>query len=475
MAVTMNDMDVFVAIEQGPQAARALAYDASGRRLGEAFSSLGPRRNALGHLEYDPFDLLDAIQVVVDSLAREVSADRWVACGLVTEASAVACWDEASDEPLSPIIAAGDRRAGVGPSSQLRTALQRVSGQPFAGDPGGGRLRWWLDHSPAVRTAAAAGTLVLGPLSSFLLHQLLDNRPRVTDQASAASLDLCLPGTPGWCEGLLELFGLPRDFLPSIARTATLYGHLRVGERRVPLTASTVAGSAEPLAGGLPDPRTIYARLDDTTTILQPTATPVIAPPLATRPLVDIDGLPGFALGGSMGGVGHAIDALAAQHGADADRLLLSLEGAPLPGVDAPLHLADFGSGLWRAELQPRLEGPGDLREQLAAILEATAFMLRAHLDEMRRHGLPAPTCLVAEGRLAANRWICRLVATLVGVPVLRSGSNDAAARGLAWIVAGHPGGWTRPHVETILPGPHEAALARYLRWLSLMPPPPGN
>ena len=470
----MNDMDAFIAIEQGPHGARALAYDAGGRRLGEAFSSLGPRCNALGHVEYDAEDLLDAVRVVVDSLARQVAADRWAACGLVTEGAAVACWDETSDSTLAPVIAAGDRRAGSAPSPQLRAAMRRISGQPCSGNLGGSRMRWWLDHSAPVRTSAAAGHAVLGPLSSFLLHRLLDEHPRLTDGASAACLDLCAPGKPGWCDELLALFGLPQAFLPTIVPTATAYGHLNVGGRRVPMQASTVAGSAAPFADGLPDPRHVFIQLDAVTTILQPSGMPIIAAPLATTLLGDFGGLSHYALEGRMEGVGNAIDALAVQHGAEPDRLLLSLEGAPLPGVDAPFHLGDLGSGLWQAELPERLEGQGGLREQLAATLEAAAFVLRTHLDEMHQH-LPAPVLIVAEGRLAANRWMCRLLATLAGVPVQRSSGNDAAARGLAWIVAGQPAAWARADVEMIAPEPREATLARYLHWLSLMPPPRGD
>ena len=78
-----------------------------------------------------------------------------------------------------------DRRAhpGCASSSAHGDAVHRKTGLFLSPHYGASKLRWALDHLPAVRAARAAGTLCWGPQASFLVFRLPEERTLVRRSA----------------------------------------------------------------------------------------------------------------------------------------------------------------------------------------------------------------------------------------------------------------------------------------------------
>jgi hypothetical protein len=71
--------EVFIAIDQGGHATRASAYSATGDLEGAAFVSVATQRNALGHVEHDPEEIVASVGTALAELARIVAPQRWLA------------------------------------------------------------------------------------------------------------------------------------------------------------------------------------------------------------------------------------------------------------------------------------------------------------------------------------------------------------------------------------------------------------
>lgn len=468
----MND-PVYVAIDQGGHATRATAYDASGAAQGAAIVTIATQRNALGHIEHDPEEVVASVTTALAELTRHVAASRWAGAGFAVQRSSLVCWDAADGSALSPVISWQDRRNAAWLKGLARRGdeVHRLTGLPLSPHYGASKIRWCLDHLPAVRAAAAQGRLRAAPLASYLLHRLLAERPFVADASTAARTLLWSPFERDWCDELLALFGIPRTVLPRAVGTGGRFGTLARDGLAVPVTVCNGDQSVVPFAAGPLDPDAAYVNLGTGAFVLRPVPQALRAPPLLTS-VIRADELRfDCVLEGSVNGAGAALEWFERHQGAAADRMLALLDGAAPVDEAAPFFLngvSGLGSPFWKPDFETRFVGAGSELQQCRAVLESVAFLIKANLDEMERHH-PAPARLVTSGGLAENRLLCRLLAGLSELPADRASDREATSRGLAFLVAGEPPGFQAPAPERFEPEVEPRLLARYLKWLDLM------
>jgi len=463
--------DVVVAIDQGGHATRAVAYDARGERLAAASMPVDTRRSGTDRVEHDGEQLVGSVARALESLAGQVGTARWQAVGLGVQRSSIACWNRETGALLSPVISWQDRRqaAWLRRFDGRAAEIHRLTGLPLSPHYGASKLRWCLDHLPAVRDAAAGGRLCAGPLASLLLARLLEGAPCVADESNASRTQLWSPRRRAWSRELLDMFGVPATILPVLVPTRGRFGLLEAGGRRVPLTACTGDQAAVPFAAGPLDPGTAYVNLGTGAFVLRPVPRPLAAAPLLTSVLDSDDGQVLYALEGTVNGAGSALDWFGQQDGIDAHGMLPALRDTP--PADGPLFLngvSGVGSPFWIPRFESRFVGHGDRLQRLRAVIESIAFLLRANLDAMEsRAGRPAR--IVASGGLSACGALLTALASLANVTVERLDDPEATARGVAFLAAGKPGGWSAPRRERREPTRSEALEARYARWLALM------
>ena len=139
--------------------------------------------------------------------------------------------------PLTPIVTWQDKRSqevldrleADGRAEQVRER----SGMPLDPYFSAGKLAWLLENDAAVAAARDAGTLRLGTVDALLCDRL--GAGFATDPSTASRTQL-RPAAGMGPDSLLEIFGVPREALPAIAR------HRRRPRRAAP----------RPLAGRAP-------------------------------------------------------------------------------------------------------------------------------------------------------------------------------------------------------------------------------
>src|SRR5688500_15059517 len=282
---------VHVAIDQGGHATRASAWSADGTLEGAALVTIATQRNALGHVEHDPDELVGSVETALAEVAHIVEPPRWQAVGLAVQRSSLVCWEKEDGRALSPVLSWQDTRGAAWLRGLSRRAedVQRLTGLTLSPHYGASKLRWCLDHLPDVRSAAAQSRLAAGPLAAFLLHRLLEERPFLADASTAARTLLWSPFERAWSAELLELFGIPREVLPQSTGTSQAFGTLAFGGRRVPVVVCTGDQSVVPYASGPLDFDAAYVNLGTGAFVLSSTAEALPAPPLLTSLISDDD------------------------------------------------------------------------------------------------------------------------------------------------------------------------------------------
>lgn len=462
---------LYLALDQGGHASRALVFDRHGRLQAKAVVETTERRFPPDRVQQDGDELVGSLRRAAEEAIVSLGgrAANIAAAGLATQRSSIICWDRESGAALSPVLSWQDRRAHEWLQQfnpQTETIHQRT-GLVLSAHYGASKLRWCLDHLPAVAAARDAGRLVMGPLASYLLFRLLRERPLLIDPSNAGRTLLWNLGTFDWDNELLGLFGIPRAVLPACVPTRHGYGAFAVHGHDIPLTVLNGDQSAALFALGRPHANTAYVNLGTGAFVLRVLGElPARRPGLLCSVAWKSDGESAYVIEGTVNGAGSALEWAEQKLGAkDVENQLAGwwkMETTP------PLFLngvSGLGSPFWVPDFDSRWIGAGTPAAKVVAVAESILFLIQCNLEEMKKTFSQFEQIFVSGG-LSMNDVLCVKLANLTGLPVYRPAEREATARGLAWLTANCPGewpeqefgGWFRPVEDPPL-------RERYVRW----------
>ncbi|HXF78890.1 MAG TPA: FGGY family carbohydrate kinase [Usitatibacter sp.] len=472
----MNGPPLYLAIDQGTHASRAIVVDGAGRVVSRGERAIGLAHPQPDRAEQDGEEMVASVfDAIGDALARlGPRAHDVAAAGLASQRSSAACWDRRDGRPLAPLFSWQDRRmhewlARFEPQGE---SIHRKTGLFLSAHYGASKLRWALDHLAAVREARDAGTLAWGPQASFLVFRMTEERSLFADPQCAARTQLWNLATRDWDPELLALFGLPAGFLPKSVPTCHAYGTLRIGGHRIPLVAVNGDQSAAVFAFGQPEEDCAYVNVG-TSAFVQRAV--MRAPPYLPRSLTGIILDHGrttvYSVEGNVNGAGSAIAWLRDELGvADVEARLaewLERPGAP------PLFLngiAGLGGPFWKPHFESRFVGDGEPWQKAVAVVESMAFLLQVNIDEIGKY-LPPARRMRVSGGVSRLDGLCARLASLSGLPVHRRDDPEATARGIGYLAAGRPARWNEGAADEALFEPKDdpALRERYRCWREQM------
>ncbi|MFS0911007.1 FGGY family carbohydrate kinase [Microbacterium sp. 179-I 3D2 NHS] len=200
-------MTTVLAIDQGTSGTKAVVVGASGEVLALSEVSVRPTYLPGGGVEHDPQAVLDSVlragRIAVDQARVDIDVVT-----LANQGETVLAWDPTSGRPLSNMVVWQDRRS-ESICAELRDHADHIAARtglvldPYFSAPKQAWIRRNVTREGVVTTS-----------DSWLLHQLTGEF--VTD-ASTASRSLVVDvDRVAWDDGLLDLFGLADERMPSI-------------------------------------------------------------------------------------------------------------------------------------------------------------------------------------------------------------------------------------------------------------------
>jgi len=468
---------LYLAIDQGTHASRALVFDARGEIVGHGEREVALIRPQADWAEHDAEEIVASVHAAVAQAAAGLGsrAGELAAAGLSCQRASAVCWDRVSGAPLSPIFSWQDRRmhAWIDTLQPHGDEVHRRTGLFLSPHYGASKLRWALDHLPPVRRALDSGRLAWGPMASFLAFRLLKERPLLADPQCAARTQLWNLQTRDWDDDLLRLFGLPAGCLPASALTCRRWGTLASGGVEVPLMAVNGDQSAAVFAFGWPEADSAYVNIGTSAFVQRALlrAPGHVPRQLTGIILADVDATV-YMVEGNVNGAGAGIEWLAGELGIDdlPARLPEWLD-RPAPSVLFLNGIAGLGGPFWQARFDSRFVG-GDSAEpwqKAVALVESIAFLLQANVEHMAPHVPPLARIRISGG-VSRLDGLCRRLASLNGVPVHRRDDPEASARGIAYLAAGRPAQWHAGASEDVFAPRDDLPLReRYRRWRALM------
>ena len=470
----MQNDDLILAIDQGTHATRAVIFDVQGRQVAMAQQAVDLQVLDNTRVEQSPEQILSSMQQVVGEVLRHpaIDSNRVRHAGLATQRSSVLAWTRDSGAALSPVLSWQDRRAATAlqPLSQLGGNIRQATGLRLSPHYGASKLQWLLANLPEVAAAQAQENLVMGPLASYLLQHLLTGAPTLVDDANASRTLLWNLGTRDWDDTLLNLFDIPRRMLPHCRPILHDYGVTTSGS--IPLRAVNGDQTAALYARGMPPEKTITVNIGTGAFVLLPIADPGSCPDGLLAGLSRSNAeICDYYAEGTVNGAAAALEWAAQHYG------LRDWSGqlpAWLDQIDAPPVFLNSVGGLgapwWRPGPEPRfLTEPESPATALVAIVESILFLAQTNIDLLQGMN-PEVEAIRISGGLARLDGLCQKLANLSGLAVQRPEQHEATARGIAWLAAGGPAGWSRGgEGHTFLPGKDRYLQARYRRFIEAL------
>lgn len=470
-----NDAALYLVIDQGGHASRVIVFDHHGEIIAHSQQAVSVRHPAADQVEQDPEELITSIRQAIDQAIQQLGErkTRLIVAGLASQRSSIVCWDRRDGAALSPVISWQDRRnrEWLQQFDSRHAWIHARTGLPVTPHYGASKLRWCLDHLPAVQTAYAEGHLALGPVAAYYLFRQLANAPHLIDPANAGRTQLWNIQSGDWDPALLELFAIPAGLLPQCVDSSYAYGDLELDGLKLPLRLLMGDQPAALYAHGRPESAVFYVNIGTGAFIqsLQPQRQSEAGAFLQSVIYRSGDKTD-YAIEGTVNGAGSALDWLCEQY--QIDHLFDHLSGWLQTVEDPPLFIngiSGLGSPFWVANLDSRFIGDAEYPAKAVAVIESIAFLIMENISGINRLTTNARQITITGG-LSALDSLCQRLADISGLTVMRPGECEATARGCAFLLAGQPRDWLPVEPLTSFDPRENLPLKdRYQRWRSLL------
>lgn len=423
-------------IDLGSTGVRAAIFSGDGGLLGSDYRELEARFPEPGLVEQDATAMWEAtVAVMRGALERSgVAAGALAAVGIANQRSSVMAWEAGSLRPLSAMIGWQDTR-----TEQRCTELVEA-GFFVTTFMAASKAEWIINNEKEARAAADGGSLRFGFPNSWLAAKLTGGA-HVTDRANASATGLYAYLDACWDGPLLEALGIDEAWLPEIVDSA----------ERVGVISADVLGAELPLAGMCGDQQASMfglacreegtskcsfgtaAMLDtntgDSVTLAGPGTYPLVAWSTAARTVYCVEATvvtAGAALQWLRDGLGLVADA--------AETSDLALSVADSGGVWAVPAFQGLGTPAMDSNARAMIGGlsrGSGAAEICRAVLDGVAQRVADAAESLWDPG-PRPEVLRVDGGASHNDYLMARQADLLGLPVERGQTSDAAALGAA-------------------------------------------
>jgi len=448
-----------LALDQGTTGSTALVVDADGALRAKGYAELPQHFPQPGWVEHDPAQIwTTTVQAVSEAVTvGGITPAEIAAVGITNQRETAIVWERASGRPVHHAIvwqcrrtaAICDRLKADGAEPEIRRKTGLVVDPYFSGT----KIRWMLDHDPALRPRAERGELCFGTVDTWLLWQLTGGAVHATDPSNA-SRTLCYDiHRRRWDEGLCRLLGVPMALLPEVKPSAGIFGETaKAGWLPGGIPVAGIAGDQQAALFGQAcvEPGMAKNTYGTGCFALLNTGERAVTSTqgLLTTVAWTVEGRTTYALEGAVFIAGAAVQWLRdglgiVREAAETQALAQSVPDTG--GVYLVPAFVGLGAPYWDPYARGTIVGitRGTTRAHLArAALEAIAYQSRDVLDTMNRESGVPLTALRVDGGAAANDFLCQFQADVLGVEVLRPSVTETTGLGAAYLAGVGAGLW---------------------------------
>jgi glycerol kinase len=451
-------MRYILALDQGTTSSRAVLVGEDGVPVAIAQEEFPQHYPRPGWVEHDPEDIWRSqLACARGCLERaRISPSQVVAIGVANQRETTLIWDRATGRPLHNAIVWQCRRSAPICEELKASGLAEVvrSRTGLVLDPyfSATKLMWLLRNVPQLREKALHGEALFGTVDTYLIWRLSGGRLHITDPSNASRTMLFNLTSLRWDDELLEAFGIPREMLPEVRPSSSVYGEADPAllGARVPIASAIGDQQAALFGQGCFAPGQAKNTYGTGCFLLLNVGQEPIFPANGLLDTVawDLGRGATYALEGSVFVAGAAIQWLRDELGIIAsarESEELAATVADTGGVYFVPAFVGLGAPYWDPHARGVIAGltRGSGRAHIVrAALEAICYQTRDVLEAMVREGAQKAALLRADGGAAQNNLLLQLQADILGLPIERPRYTEVTALGAAFLAGLAVGLW---------------------------------
>jgi len=435
----------YLVIDQGGHGTRARVFDGQGKALLSAHAPLETQHPRVGWFEQDAGLLEQSLKSCLQQLEQLVREKNLLilSAALITQRSSLLAWDQETRQALTPIISWQDTRNSDWLQQRIHSgdfnlqALKQQTGLRLNAHYGASKMRWLLDHDPAVQRAARQQRLLFLPLAAYAIHLLTANSQPVVDAVSASRTFLTELGSTDWSPHLCSLFQIDHHLLPPIVNTRHAFGHLTLAGQHIPLEVVGGDQSFIPFAYGNHELHQSLLINAGTGAFIQTALSPNETPTGLLCSLSAIDTQQSLTVAeGTVNACASALDWLWEQEHKSLS--IEEMEQALLTVSMPPVfhhRITALGSPYWLPAGESFFSAPATLPEKAVAVIESIVFLLAINIDLLQQVK-PGLQHILISGGMAQSNGFCQKLANVSRMIVIRHRDHEASAQGAVFYLA---------------------------------------
>ena len=433
-------------LDQGTTSTRFIVFNELGEIVGQHQLEHQQILPSPGWVEHDADEIWQNTQKVISGAisSAKISSSDLAAIGITNQRETVIAWNRKTGAPLANAIVWQDTRTSDyvnALSDSDKSVITGKTGTPIAPYFSASKMAWLLKNKISDTTDLAFGTI-----DSWLLFKLTGEF--ATDVTNASRTQLMNLESLDWDDQLLEIFGIKREWLPTIKSSSEIYGKTADG---VPIAG--ILGDQQAAMVG----QTCFTKGESKTTYgtgnfaLLNTGSELVRSKngLITTVLFKLGNAPvQYALEGSVAVTGSAIQWLRDQLGIIEKSSDIEALAASVPDNGGVYFVPAF-SGLfapyWRSDARGVIVGltRANTKAHIArATLEAICYQTKEVMDAMQADSGITLSEMRVDGGITKNSLCMQLQADIMDIDVVKPVITETTALGAAFAAGIAVGVW---------------------------------
>ena len=410
-------------------------------------------------MEHNPEDILSSVFSVIKSAVAgsEIDCADIEAIGITNQRETVVAWDADTGKAAYNAIVWQCRRTAADCSKLIEAGCDKLIYEKTGLMPdayfSATKIKWLTDNVPRVKELADCEKLRIGTVDAYIMYMLSGGKIFATDYTNAARTMLFNIHKREWDSDLLQLFGIKREILPSVCPSGQVYGNMSADilGREIPICAAAGDQQAAMFGQRCFAKGAMKCTFGTGCFLLCNTGGDAVNSKrgLITTLASDADGLPCYALEGSVFTAGSAVQWLRdemriIETSAESERAAISVSDSG--GVYIVPAFVGLGAPYWDSDARGTICGitRATTREHIIrATLEAIAYQCCDVIHAMERDMGENIARLSVDGGASANNFLMQFLADITGAEIVRPRIIETTALGAAMLAARTFGGNT--------------------------------
>lgn len=442
----------YLGIDQGTTGVTAILFDRRWNQVSRGYCEEKQFYPNAGWVEHDPEDVWQCVlRSVLSAMEQAGATGNDIICvGLDHEGESVAIWDEQTGKALYNSLVWQDRRTAAYCDtirSKYGKIIKEKTHLPVDSYFSATKLQWLLKHVPSVSELLQKKRLRAGNMDAWMLWKMSGGAVHCTDGSTASRTMLYNVQKQCWDDELLEIFGIPKEILPTICDSNLLFGWTN---------PASFLGISAPISGVLNDqqaallgqactmPGKVKTTYGTGCFMFMNTGERIVDSPNGILPTVAwlVDGKATYALDGGVYISGAATQWLRdglqiIESAADTDAIASSINDTnglffvpAFTGLAAP-YWDSYARGMMIG-----ITGSTTREDIVRATLESTAYQVKDLLDVMEKDTRSSIPLMRCDGGASNNQFLMQFQADILGIPVEVPVVKETTALGAAFMAA---------------------------------------